>query len=129
MKHYFGIVIEQSLRSPDVLPQAQIIARKQVGTWRFLLTSVPESEIDEQVRALQAGMVTDDNWYAHYFLGEELIVVFRDASFRVTTDPASWRPAIDHGLRSGIPMKQLDFKPRTVQDTEAFFALKFPLQP
>lgn len=110
-----------------MLPQAQIVARKQVGTWRFLLTSVPETEIDEHIRALQAGMVTDDNWYAHYFLGEELVVVFRDASFRVSTDPATWGPVLDHGLLSGIPMKQLDFKPRTVPDAEAFLTLRVPL--
>ncbi len=126
---YFGIVIEQSLRNRDVLDPDQIVARKRVGSWRFLLVSVPGAQIDQHIQELQPSMVTDDNWYAHYFRAEELIVVFRDAIFRVSIDSETWGPVVEHGLRSGIPLEQLDFKPRTVADSESFFSPKEPLRP
>ena len=121
MSQYHGIVIEQSLRGRDVPAGTRVVAARQVGAWRFLLVTVPETEIEEHIRTIQAAMVTDDAWYAHFFLGEELVVVFRDASFRVGTEPATWGPAIAHGQACGIRLEQLDFKPRTVPDAEAFF--------
>jgi len=126
VSHYYGIVIQQSLRTPDVPPPARVMATKRVRTWKFLLVEVPEADLDRHVRALQTAMVTDDNWYAHYFLGETLVVVFRDAAFRVGIEPGTWGPVIEHGLRSGIPLEQLDFTPRTVQDAATFFDLPVP---
>jgi len=126
VSHYYGIVIQQSLRTPDVPPPVRVAATKRVRSWEFLLVEVPEADLDRHVRALQRAMVTDESWYAHYFLGETLIVVFRDASFRVGIEPGTWGPAIEHGLRSGIPLEQLDFTPRTVRDAATFFDLPAP---
>ena len=120
MHNYLGIVIENSLRQPDAISQSIIKTRRR-GSWTFLLVSVPENELDAHIRRLQANMVTDDEWYAHYFRGDELIVVFRDAAFPVAVDPASWGPAVTYGLSVGVPAEQLDFTPRTAPDAEAFF--------
>jgi len=60
---------------------------------------------------------------AHCFRGNELVVVFRDAAFRITSDPASWGPPIEHGSAAGVPREQLDFHPRTRAAAEAFFQL------
>jgi hypothetical protein len=53
---------------------------------------------------------TNRGWYAHFWEGDRLIVVYNDASFEASRgDPYSWRPAIEHGERQGIPPDELDF--------------------
>lgn len=121
MSNYLGIIIEQCLRDPAVTREFPIVAVKQPRSWRFLLASVPAEQFEQHVRLLQSSMVTGDTWYAHYFRGDALVVVYRDAVFRVSTDPASWGPAVEHGLAAGIPAEQLDFHPRTQPDVEQFF--------
>lgn len=121
MGNYLGIIIEQCLRDPAVARQFPVVSVRRLGSWVFLLASVPADELARHVQFLQSYMVTDGHWYAHYFRGDELVVVYRDAVFHVSTDPASWGPAIAHGLASGIPQEQLDFHPRTQSDAEQFF--------
>lgn len=120
MQNFLGIVIENSLRDPGVIAPT-VVKTRRGRAWTFLLVSVPVNELDEHIRRLQANMVIDDEWYAHYFRGDELIVVFRDAAFPVTVDPASWEPAVTYGLSVGVPAEQLDFTPRTAPDAESFF--------
>lgn len=123
MKDYLGIVIEQCLKDPSVEDSLKPIAKKKLRSWMFLLLSVSESELDDHVKLLQSEMIEDDAWYAHYFRDDELMVVFRDAVFRVSTDPKTWGGPVEHGVRSGIPLEQLDFDPRTEEDARRFFGL------
>lgn len=67
--------------------------------------------------------IHDDGWYAHFFRGMELIVVYQDRLFSVTVDLSTWEEPIGHGLALGIPMEQLDFHPRTVIDARSFFGV------
>jgi hypothetical protein len=120
---YLGIVIEQSQQDKNIAAPARLVARKIVNTWAFLLVHVAGTALDEHIGALQANMVADGSWYAHYFRGKELVVVFRDAVFKVSLDQATWGPVIQYGLKKGIPVEQLDFKPATRQDAEEFFGL------
>lgn len=121
---YLGIVVENSLRD-GVVPQGfTVVARVRHGDWDFALVRAPAADVDRLVGELQRHMVTDDTWYAHFFRGDDLIVVFRDAAFQVTTDPASWTPAVQHGLAGGVPLEQLDFYPRTRAAAETFFGLR-----
>ena len=55
-------------------------------------------------------------FYCHFYRGDELIIVFRNEIFRVTTDPSSWIDAIEYGKELRIPIKQLDFIPYRVED-------------
>lgn len=123
---YLGVVVEQCLRDPRVLEGLHGLARRRGRSWTFHLVSVAEHELDRQVRTLQEHMVTDEAWYAHFFRDRELVVVYRDAVFRVTIDRATWTPAVEHGLRNGIPREQLDFWPRTWQEAMDFFGLAAP---
>ena len=123
MTDYLGIVIEQCLRDPAAAKELRVVKTRRPRSWVFLLVEVPEHELDHQIRILQANMVSDDTWYAHYFRENELVVVFRDAVFRLSTDPSSWGPAVEHGLASGIPREQLDFTPRTRAEAERFFGI------
>lgn len=124
MENYLGIIIEQCLKDAAVVSRFPIVSVRRGKAWTFLLASVPEQSLAEHVRLLQQHMVTDDNWYAHYFRGNDLVVVYRDAVFPVTTDPASWGEAVAHGLAAGIPLEQLDFTPRTQAGIEAFFGTR-----
>lgn len=121
MNDYLGIVVGQSLADRACLDRATIVAERAVGSWRLLLVRVPAAEFEAHLGALQAGLVREDEWYAHYFRDDELVVVFHDGLFRVTTDRSTWGPAVEHGLARGVPPEQLDFTPRTVTDAEAFF--------
>jgi hypothetical protein len=49
-------------------------------------------------------------WYAHFWRGDEMIVVYSDARFEVDrADRSTWTTAIEHGRAKGIPDEQLDF--------------------
>jgi hypothetical protein len=55
-------------------------------------------------------------YYAHFYRGTELIVVFRNRVFRVNTDRGTWQEAIAYGKALGIAGRQLDFAPCRVED-------------
>ncbi|MGE5673865.1 MAG: hypothetical protein ACM3XM_08250 [Mycobacterium leprae] len=123
MANYLGIVIEQSFQDPTVLQHFSVVVRRP-GGWNFLLVEVAEADLADLIARMQAAMHRDDKWYAHFFRGHELVVVYHDAVFLVRTDPSTWQPAVEHGLASGIPLEQLDFTPRTVEGAIQFFSLQ-----
>lgn len=123
MDTYMGIIVEQSLRDPTITKAFEIASVKHGGFWTFLLDTVPGANFERHVSLIQSNLIPDGRWYVHYFRGNELVVVFHDAVFRISTDPASWGPAVEHGLASGIPQEQLDFQPRTRSDIERFFGM------
>lgn len=46
----------------------------------------------------------------HFYSGDDVIVVYRDALFRLRhSDLSTWNDAVAHGLTLGIPKEQLDF--------------------
>ncbi len=123
MESYVGVLIEQSLSDPAGLRGIEVLRRQRDphGTWVFLLVRVVGEPATEAFAALQAGLRQQERWYAHFFRGDELVVIFADAIFTMSTSPATWRPAIEHGRRLGIPPEQLDFVPHTVAQVEARF--------
>lgn len=125
MKEYLGIVVEQCFRNDSLMEQFSVIATRR-GSWNLHLVSVPEQQISSQISLLQENMVSGDAWYAHFFRGEELVVVYRDAVFRTTINPADWGPAVEHGLLRGVPREQLDFAPRTKEEAHSFFRVAPP---
>ena len=120
---YWGIVIAQSLRDDQILGHLNVISKRRLGGWEFILTSISADQFADTVATLQDSMVNiyDDCWYAHFFRGSELIVVYQDRVFRVTADSLTWEEAIGYGRGHGIPMEQLDFHPRTKEDARSFF--------
>jgi hypothetical protein len=119
---YLGLIIEQSLRDPSFLEGVEIVRRHRDpnGTWVFLLVRVPRFGAEAAFQRLQASL-DPAPWYAHFFAGDDLVVIYRDAIFSMTTDPATWAAAIAHGVGLGIPEAQLDFWPRTVAQAEERF--------
>ena len=115
MVPYYGIVIEQSLADPAFAGTLDVAVRRQDpnGSWVFLLVRIAPERLTDELERIWQAIVREEPWYAHFFSGDDLAVVFADVIFRMTTDRASWQPAIEHGLALGIPRKQLDFWPRT----------------
>ncbi len=120
---YWGIVIAQSLHDDQILGHFNVISKRRLGGWEFVLISISPDQIADTIATLQDSMVNinDDCWYSHLFRGSELIVVYQDRVFRVTADPLTWEEVIGHGRVHGIPMEQLDFHPRTKEDARSFF--------
>jgi len=117
---YFGIVIEQSLADPAFSGTLDVAVRRQDpnGSWVFLLVRIAPERLTGELERIRLAIAREEPWYAHFFSGDDLAVVFADAIFRMTTDSASWQVAVDHGLALGIPAEQLDFWPRTAAQVE-----------
>jgi hypothetical protein len=55
-------------------------------------------------------VIKPSKWYAYFWSGDEMIVVFRGKIFyQKVNDKNSWEPAIAYGISVGIPKEQLDF--------------------
>ncbi len=120
---YWGIVIAQSLHDDKILLHLNVISKRRLGGWEFILISISPDQFADTVATLQDNMVdiNEDCWYAHFFRGSELIVVYQDRVFRVAADHLTREEAIGYGRRHGIPMEQLDFHPRTKEDARSVF--------
>ena len=123
MRDYLGIVIDRSLKNENFINCLHVVAKRQVGAWELLMVSLVDHEVNAKIESLQHNMidVKEDCWYAHFFRDNDLIVVYQDRTFRITLDPETWADAVQYGVDNGIPIEQLDFKPRTRTDAVSYF--------
>ncbi len=123
MAPFLGVVIEQSLTDPAFADSLDVVRRERDpgGDWVFLLVRIESEKLASELERLRRALATDEAWYAHFFSGDEIAVVFLDAIIRMTTDSASWTTVIEHGLALGIPVEQLDFVPHTIEQVEERF--------
>ncbi|MGA2793972.1 MAG: hypothetical protein ABSE69_10625, partial [Roseiarcus sp.] len=120
---YHGQIIGLSQRDRSIFGALKVIGQRRVfwGLFTIYKVSVPPNELETIIRRLQENMSNKllflpQEYYAHFYRGRELIIVYRDRVFRVTTDPATWKAAIEHGRELGIAERQLDFSPHRVED-------------
>ena len=122
-EEYHGIIIKQSQRDARVFEKMEIISRKNaiLGLIVLYKVRVRAEDLNKTIRAIQSNM-TDrfmlfpQNFYAHFYRGNELIAVFRDKVFHMTPEKSTWKAALEHGKSLGIPEKQLDFRPCRIKD-------------
>jgi hypothetical protein len=119
---YLGIVVRESLRDPARTPP--VVASRPGAEWTLLLVRVPAEDLDHEVEALRSNLVHTDCWYAHFFRKDELVVVFDDEVFAVSTDPSTWDAAVRHGRVRGVPDDELDFSPNTISGVEQEFGVR-----
>jgi len=108
---YLGTIIEESLEDSRVLNNFNIlnvrITNEDNPTERWHLCKVEATP--EQLQKLSS-VLKPERWYAHFWSGDEMIVIFRDKTFtQKVDDKSTWEPAIQYGLSVGIPKEQLDF--------------------
>jgi hypothetical protein len=111
MSEYHGIIIKEGLKDQSVLNLMKILGRKKGGELTLLRVGINENRIGEVVGSVQKNLVTEPTFYAHFYLGGELIVVFPRKIFYLTPKKETWKSAIDYGKSVGVPEKELDFKP------------------
>ena len=122
MGDYLGVVVRESLRDPTRTPP--VVASKRGAEWTLLLVRVREGDLDHQVEVLRLNLNRTDCWYAHFFRNSELVVVFYDEVFRVSTDPSTWDAPVRHGRVRGVPDDELDFSPNTISEVEEEFDVR-----
>lgn len=104
---YQGTIIENSLADKSVLNRVQITRTWNSSKW--ILHDVLVSE--EQFEALKNSLA-DGPWYMHFWIpgNDEVKVIYRDKIFTIMhSDKSTWKEAVEHGKRLGIPEEQLDF--------------------
>lgn len=75
-----------------------------VGRWHGYGVRCSREEID----ALQPHILR--GWYAHFWKDDKMIVVYCDKQFELDkNDKSTWKEAIEHGEKQGIPKDELDF--------------------
>jgi len=66
------------------------------------------SATDKQIETLTSQIRS--GWYAHFWKGRKLLVVFRGKKFALESrDKSTWKEAVEYGKSVGIPEEQLDF--------------------
>jgi len=115
-KNWKGGIIAEGLSDPTIINKFSVYEatiskdnmpidyKGNVGRWHGYGVRCSRKEID----ALQPYILS--GWYAHFWRGNKIIVVFNDKQFELDkNDKTTWKEAIEHGKRHGIPKKELDF--------------------
>jgi hypothetical protein len=122
MDDYLGVVVRESLQDPSLTPP--VIASKRGDRWTLLLVRIPAEELQREVEVVRSNLDRTECWYSHFFRDDELVVVFDDEVFWVSSDPDTWGSALRHGRERGVPDDQLDFLPRTAAGAEGEFGVR-----
>jgi hypothetical protein len=122
MSDYHGIIINLSQKTSEVLDALEIIGQKKL-LFGFLVlhkVRVQPAEIEATIERLRKNMAMRflgrQRFYCHFYRDDELIVVFDDRVFHVTTDSSTWKEILDHGQALGIARRQLNFAPCRFED-------------
>ena len=118
-----GIVIEESLESPSVLKQMQVLSTEVqpagewhrtpwLKQWTLHTVRIPEAEAAELAEAIQAALDREHpaSWYADFKNDTTHYIVFRDRIFVIgRRDAVAYREAQQYGIGHGLPPHQADF--------------------
>jgi hypothetical protein len=109
---YHGIIIQQSLKDQSILNGMRILGER-VGNWTLLRVGIEGERIGEVVKLVKKNLLTENSvpYYAHFYRGQRLIVVFPDKVFYVKPNKETWSPVLAYGISKGIPADQMDIKP------------------
>ncbi len=118
---YHGILIDQSFSDPLFCDSFKVFNKKKSGSWEIYGIEIKDTQLDTAITKIQQVMKPNQPWYAHLYNDEELIVVFKDKTFKVTPHASTWQTIIDYGVNLNIPKEQLDFWPNRLQDERHYF--------
>jgi hypothetical protein len=116
VKDWRGGIIAEGLSDPTIVGRFSVYEATiseanmpidydgNIGRWHGYGVRCSREEID----ALQSYILP--GWYAHFWKGDKIVVLYNDAQFEVLRDDrATWREAIAHGKAQGIPEQELGF--------------------
>jgi len=123
-----SIIIEESLKNPEVLKNCKILRTKfsVEENWHLHIVEIEES-LGEFIKKIQEAMVSDKPYYFHiYDEGKTLIVVFKDIIFHLNpSNESTWKKAREYGgSKLNIPPEQLDFYPTKISEEDSWFNRK-----
>ncbi len=104
-KIYKGIIVLESLEDKSLVSKTQVLStsKEENGTHYSVLISKTQIEYISKY-------IKEGSWYAYFWHGNEVLVVFRDHVFKLLhNNQASWRDAVGHGIAVGIPRNKLTF--------------------
>ena len=117
MKDWRGGIIAEGLSDPTIINGLSVHGASiskdgmpvdyegNLGRWHGYDVKCSRREID----ALQPCILR--GWYAHFWKGSQIIVVYYDRQFELDRDDKrTWKEAIEHGRKQGIPEDELDFR-------------------
>lgn len=71
----------------------------------------------------------EGTWYAHFWYGRSVIVVFKSKTFHFNFDnKVNWKDTLEYGMALGIPEEQLDFPIDLNTSTTSEENTRIPLQ-
>jgi len=114
--NYKGVIIAEGLDDPTIINKFTVYKAKitkdnmavdyegHLGRWHIYHVECSKKEIDELQLHILKG------WYAHFWKGDKIIVVYNDRQFELLkNDKSTWKAAIEHGRLQRIPEDELDF--------------------
>src|SRR5205809_2782192 len=115
---YHGIIAREGIRDQTIFDRMTILGTKIGQNWTLLKAGIEAKAISRVIREIQQNLLTENGvpCYAHFYRGEELIIVFPDRSFHVSPNENSWKEAISYGESLGVPRAELDFRPCMFRD-------------
>lgn len=110
MGEYIGVIVGESLKDSNYIERFKVInsdttpEENEEARWHIYTVEASKEQIESLSKELKEG------WYAHFWIGRDLIVIFKDKIFEFNyDDKESWKDAVEYGLSVGIPKEQLDF--------------------
>jgi len=121
---YHSIIIEESLKNPDVLKKYKILRTKFSAeeNWHLHIVEIPD--IKKAIAEVQEAMVNDAQYYFHiYNEGKALVIVFKNKIFRLDpNNDLTWQEAKEYGAKKlGIPIGELDFCPNKISEEDSWY--------
>ena len=108
-KEYHGIIINLSQKDKSIFNTVEVIGKRKFlfGLLTLYKVKVSPENIDKVLKAFQTNMsdrifLRKQEFYFHFYRGNELIIVFRNKIFKVSTDKSSWADAITYGIQLKI---------------------------
>ncbi len=112
--NYHGIIIDKSLNDSSIIDSLNILGKKESGNWILFKIEISSEEKETKIKELQEQL--KEKYYFHIYRKDELIIIFKEKIFRVTTNKESWTEARYYGKSLDIPEEQLDFLPCKMED-------------
>lgn len=98
---YHGNMLDTEFRGPDFLKRFTIFAKEKSprNPWTMHGVVIPAKAIEAVIRDVRRNLLPGAPYYAHFYNadGNELIIVYKERVFRVTSDKSRWKEAIEYG--------------------------------
>lgn len=121
---YHGNLLDTEFKDPSFLNRFRIFAKRKSerNPWTMYGVIVPSERIEDVIKETQENLLTNAPYYAHFYKDGELIIVYKERVFRVTSDRLSWGEAIEYGRSLRIPDDQLVFAPNRFEDEKKYYS-------